>query len=89
MWGDKKLAYPPANLDESAKYPGEPVLLTQDIYLQKAAELKGELAKLFSPEIEGEYINSLLTVMEHILSYVPQALQPESLQIFPFMTTAK
>ena len=80
MWGgDKKLAYPPANLDESAKYPGEPVPLTQDIYLQKAAELKGELAKLFSPEIEGEYINSLLTVMEHILSYVPSSTSTREL----------
>lgn len=74
MWGNNcGLSYAASNLGRLANYPSNPAPLTQEIYTAKAAELKGELEKLFRPELTAGYIDSLLTLLENTLSFVPSS----------------
>ena len=74
MWGgDGSLCYPAADLKRTANYPSDPTTLSSKDYADKAAELKTELSKLFTPEFSGGYINSLLTLLENTFSFVPSS----------------
>ena len=69
--GNLNFNYAPSNLDVCANYPSNSKRsLTADIYSAKTAELKSELSKI---PLENEYINSLMTVLENILLYVPSS----------------
>lgn len=63
--------YAPERLSPQAVYPAVAGCAEAPDYLRIAAELGSELRKFLTPG--GEYVNSLLGLMEVLLSYVPSS----------------
>ncbi|MDO5563207.1 MAG: type III-A CRISPR-associated protein Cas10/Csm1 [Synergistaceae bacterium] len=71
MWGGHgDMAYAPDDLGSSANYPDKRTVLSSDVYKDKARKLKDEISSI---SLDADYINSLLAIMENILSFVPSS----------------